>query len=394
MRQSSPDRNPGSAILCVSLLLACLSGCAVHIPAASEYSELEQTEIAPVESALLDIGISQFTWESIPGNEESVMALTDIRRAESRYMPVMLQHTLGETGHWGAIHVLPDQDEAYDLSMLGRILVSSSHTLSLQITVQDASGATWYRRRYTEYVGNNVYGELSLGVNDPFQGIYNRIANDLQMHLQKETSPDQISDIRELARLRFGQRLVPDYYGQFMTTDRQGINTVLRLPPPDAPLPQQMAEIRQRDQAFRELLQTHYFNYAQEIADTYFRYRRSGFLELQDLHDQQADARNQMIEGVFWLSVAAMTADVDDLLTTTASAAMVLKGSDDLLQGISAFPDEAVLMQEITDSFASEVSSEVIGLDERVIILSGPVEEIYQDWQQLLKEMVDEELQP
>src|SRR5690606_18505660 len=106
-------------------------------------------------------------------------------------------------------------------------------------------------------VGDNVFGAQSLGVNDPFQGIYNRIANDLLAFRQTRDT----GQLRQVALMRFGSRIAPEAYGDYLAVDRRGIAALERLPAPDDPVHARMQQIRLRDRAFHGALQTRYFDY-------------------------------------------------------------------------------------------------------------------------------------
>lgn len=370
-------------------LLLLLCGCVVHLPEPSAYKDLQRPETVTEEALLLDIGISPFVSDA--GTEEDDPALADIRRAESRYMPVVLQHTFQETGHWGEINVLPDAEHHYDVGISGRIIESNSHTLRLEVTVHDASGSQWFRRRYTEYVGNNVYGDHSLGVNDPFQGLYNRIANDLLLYRQEELTDADIARLRQTAQLRFGMRFAPALYQPYLQIDRRGTMSVVALPPLNDPVHARILEISGRDREFHSALQRHYFNYARSISDTYFDYRRFSYLQVKDLHDQQSQARGNLIEGVFWLGVAAATADIDNAFGSTVSTVAALGGAGKLYQGVAGYPSSDGALEELSESFANDVQTEVVELDQDVIILTGSVEELYAQWQDILNRMYEED---
>jgi hypothetical protein len=396
MQQSSQPtlrhrRCPALPVICALVVFAC--GCAVHIPAASPWNALETGPVLADESQLLDVGVIQFSGNE-NGRDGKDQDTAGITRAETRYMPVMLQYTLQQTGHWGAVNVLPEENRTYDVNVSGRIIDSSPHTLDLEITASDASGREWYTRRYTEHVGENVYGDDILGVNDPFQGLYNRIANDLHEWRGREIPSADVVRIREMSALQFGRAFLPGHYARFIAVNRKGISSVTGLPAADDPFNTRMMAARQRDRAFHELLQQHYLDYAAELADPYFQYRRAAFRELSDLREQQTDARNQMLAGALWVGIGVATADVDSLLSTTASTAMILKGGGDLIAGISAFPDESVFMQEINESFANDEAVETVGLDDSVVILSGSVEQMYSEWRSILAGMLAEEAGP
>jgi len=98
-------------LICASRLGATLAACALLVLAAGCVVQ-DQRPVAPVvaqkataeipQDELLDVGIHLFD-PSIPADEkeqEKQRIFADVRKAESRYMPLMLRDTLEGTGHW------------------------------------------------------------------------------------------------------------------------------------------------------------------------------------------------------------------------------------------------------------------------------------------------------
>ncbi|MGV3592345.1 MAG: hypothetical protein ACO1PZ_11700 [Gammaproteobacteria bacterium] len=364
------------------VLLAC-TGCAVHVPQASPYTSLQTAPDSVAESQLLDVAIAQFTFDPPLYRGKPDLQLAAVREAESRYMPVMLRHALTQSGAWGAIHVLPVADRSHDLRVEGDILDSESHTLSLRMTVIDASGALWFERIYTEHAGDAVLGEDALGVNDPFDGLYNRIANDL-LHEVQQRDASVLTALRNLAELQFGNEFVPDLYSSYLTTDRKGITSITHMPPVNDPAVEHLRQIRQRDRAFQDLLQRHYVDFARSIAGSYYEYRRQTYRELQDLRRQQKAARNDIVGGAVLLGVAVATSNIDDALATVGSATAAVAGVVKIVNGVTSYSPDSPFLVELEESFSSDVVEETIMLDEEVVLLSGSVESLYEQWKDIL----------
>lgn len=374
-----------SFIACIALL-AC-AGCAVHVPPPSPYTSLAVPADAGAEPQLLDVAIGQFTFEAPPLKRGTPdLQLAAVREAESRYMPVMLRHTLTQSGTWGAIHVLPVADRSHDLRVAAEILQSESHTLSLRVSVSDATGAQWFERIYTEHVGSAVHGEDALGVNDPFDGLYNRIANDMLVELQQRDADARMT-IRNVAELQFGNEFAPDVYGTYLATDRKGIATVTRMPPANDPAVMHLQQIRQRDRAFHDVLQQHYADFAREISNPYVEYRRQSYRELRELQRQQKGARNDIVGGAVLLGVAVATSNIDDALATIGSATTAVVGVAKIVRGVTTYSTDSPFLAELEESFSNDVVSETIAFDEDVVILSGSVESLYEQWKDLLREL-------
>ena len=69
------------------------------------------------ERELLDVGVRLFD-PNIPADEkeqEKQRIYPDVRKAESRYMPVMLRDTLEGHGQWGQVRVLPADASRIDV---------------------------------------------------------------------------------------------------------------------------------------------------------------------------------------------------------------------------------------------------------------------------------------
>jgi hypothetical protein len=373
------------------LLLLPFTGCAVHIPQPSAYTNLQIPAAAPEEALLLDVAIGQFTFEQPLKDGAPDMQVANIRTMEARYMPVMLRHSLAQTGMWAAVHVLPEAGYGHDLRVDGEILESEPHTLRLRISVHDASGTQWFENIYTEHVGAEVHGDNALGVNDPFDSLYNRIANDMLLYVQQNLDAGAIAGIRQLAELQFGNEFAPDVYGGYLTVNRKGIASVSRLPPANDPAVAHLARIRQRNAAFEEVLQQRYMDFARQISDSYFQFRREGFRELQDLQRQQKDARNDIVGGAILLGVAAATSNIDSTLTTIGTAATAVAGAAMVRRGVTNYDSNTPFLDELAESFSGEVATETVTLDEEVITLSGSTESIYSQWKDILRELLVED---
>ncbi|HEY0963576.1 MAG TPA: hypothetical protein VGE69_14590 [Pseudomonadales bacterium] len=373
-----------------TLWLAC-AGCAVHVPTPSPYTSLAIPPAGIAEAQLLDVAIGQFTFEPpLLKRGTPDLQLAAVRTAESRYMPVMLRHTLMQSGAFGAIHVLPVTDGSHDLYVDAQILESESHTLSLRVSVVDASGASWFERIYTEHVGAAVHDEDALGVNDPFDGLYNRIANDM-LHEASQRDANSVAMIRNTADLQFGNAFAPDVYAPYLETDRKGITTVTRMPPASDPAVVHLQRIRLRDQAFHDILQRHYVDFARDIAGSYYEYRRQSYRELQELQRQQKDARNDIVGGAVLIGVAIATSNIDDALATVGAATTAAVGVAKVVRGVTNYSPDSPFFTELEESFSNEVVSETITLDEEIVLLSGSVESLYEQWKDVLRELFRED---
>ena len=171
-------------------------------------SAVQEPELIP-EDELIDVGIGIFHpgVDALSGEEDGVFA--EVRNAEARFMPFKLMETLQMTGNWGVVRVIPDRQSEMDLWVDAEILKSDGETLELDVKVADATGKTWYTREYKETASKYAYDIRMGSRQEPFQGIYNRIANDM-MAFRRQLSSDEVLRIRTTTELKFARHFSPD----------------------------------------------------------------------------------------------------------------------------------------------------------------------------------------
>lgn len=375
------------------LLYLSLAGC-VTLPSASDYNELQLPESSLSEELLLDVGVVLFdpAIERLSADELE-NGYQQIRLAEARYMPVVLAQTLSHTEQWGYVHLLSEASMNIDVLVQARILESTSHTLRLAVTVADASGRIWFETTYTENVGEQIYSPDALGVNDPFQGLYNRIANDMLNFARTELDSTSITNLRHLASLDFAAEFAGDAFAHHSSIDEDGIRRLSSLPAEDDPLYQHTLDIRERDGLFHDTMGRYYTGFARQIAEPYYYWRRDHYREMRSLQESQASGLRQVAGGVLLIGLATATGDTSDLLSSTASAISAVSGSRMMSRGLTQLESTSYnFLDELSESFAGDVSTQVIELDERTVVLSGSVNEIYGEWQKILEDMYQREM--
>jgi hypothetical protein len=136
-------------------LIARYSRCAIQIlclvVVLPVMSSVEDESGHSGDNVLLDVGLLVFD-PGIPADESTHSKLgifPHIRKAESRFMPVILRGVLMVSQEWGAVRVLPDALESSELMVTGTILHSDGQRLELQIKARDATGEYWLDRVYT-----------------------------------------------------------------------------------------------------------------------------------------------------------------------------------------------------------------------------------------------------
>ncbi|MFZ0255891.1 MAG: hypothetical protein WAN46_09630, partial [Gammaproteobacteria bacterium] len=183
------------------------------------------------EDLLLDVDIELFDPGTENSEEEPLEDGTypDIRKAEAHYIPVHLKHTLQLTGQWGAVRVTPTKSKSAEISLSGTIIRSNGEELVVEIEARDATGASWFRKRYRAAIEQDAYVGVQKGYRDPYQDLYNAVGNDLVAY-REQLPRSQLRRIRTVAKLRFAAELAPEAFSGYLSTGDDGMYRVDRLP--------------------------------------------------------------------------------------------------------------------------------------------------------------------
>ena len=258
-----------------------------------------QTEIP--EENLLDVGIEVFK----PGlpDEDEVEALDkmeekgvfeDVRKSEARFIAFHLKNTLQSTGYWGAVRVVPDGADSIDVTVSGEILESTGRKLVLRLRVVDARGSSWLEKKYKTIADVRAYGDNEVGLEDPYQSLYNQIANDI-LDARSKLRDDEVAQVRDVAKLIFAADLAPIIYGDYLTTDKKGRLKIERLPAPDDPMMDRIFRIRERDYMFVDTLNEYYSDFYFQMGVPYDGWRSYSYEEQTALMKMRRTARLQKI---------------------------------------------------------------------------------------------------
>ncbi len=376
----------GAAVAALSVALAACNTQTVRSTAVAPIA-VETAQLA--ESELLDVGIGLFDPGIDALDEEEAITTPTVREAEARYMPQVLMETLQGTGAWGAVRVIPNRQSESDLWVDGRILASDGEQLRLAITATDSTGRVWHRKNYEAHASRYAYDPTVRGTAEPFQGLYNEIANDL-LEARRRLAADDVAAIRAVTRLRFARRFAPQVYAEHLEDDGRGAYRIRRLPAEGDPVLARIDRIRARDDLFVDTLQDGYSAYARRVAEPYRRWRAEAYEEVQALQDVRSDVLQQALVSGLAIVGGVLAQGSGNAVARTAG--MVGIGAGAML-GMNAWErnkDKQIhtaALEEMAQSLGSEVAPATIELDDRTVTLTGSVEEQYRQWRALLHEM-------
>jgi len=354
------------------LLLAFFSGSCLALGLAGEAGAVPQpvgsvalrVAGSPGDDTQLDIGVVILD-PGIPADpaihgERGIFP--EIRRAESRYLPVLLRGTLVDAGVWGAVRVLPEVMASAELLVTGEILASDGTGLTLHLRAADATGRTWLDGVYRDEAGAADY-PVAAGA-DPFADLYRQVANDL-LAVRERLDERQLLQIRRVALLRFASELSPEAFSGYLSRDDNGHYAPRRLPAEDDPMIARVERIRNQEFLFIDTVDEQYTALFEEMAPTYGLWRQ--YLRENAIFRAEYQERVQARDSDARRGSFAAMQEVYDAYKWSRIHAQDL---DELAQG-----------------FDNEVAPTVIEVSGRVYRLNGALDAQYSEWRQILREI-------
>lgn len=366
-----------------------LAACVSQTITTNEIPRVETPSAPVAEQQLLDVGIAIFD-PGIDDYEEGEQTYPEVRKAEARYMPFLLSEAMQESSAWGAVRVVPNPEQINDLVISGKILHSDGEELSLHIRAVDSLGRVWLDKDYTGVASRYAYQVTKRNDLDPFQAVYNTIANDL-LQQQEQRSSAEREKIRLVTELRFARSFAPEAFDGYLEKDGKGTYQVLRLPAEGDPMLERVTSIRERDQMFIDTLQEYYRSFGSQMQVPYEEWRKQTYEEAVALQELQAESTRQLIAGGLAIIAGIAGATQGDSSTTRAAGQVAVIGGGFLLKSGLEKRNEAQIhvqaLEELGLSLEAEITPSVIELEDRSVTLSGNVEDQYAQWRELLADI-------
>ncbi|MCI5107475.1 MAG: hypothetical protein MRY76_12225 [Pseudomonadales bacterium] len=380
------------------MLLAILAtACSTHTVKTTTYTPVIQSSENIPEELLLDVGVSIFD----PGLDEVEDADEEvtngqIRVAESRYAPYLLASTLQRSGNWGIVRVMPNDSSPMDVQVDATILRSNGEAMVVRVDVSDSTGRQWYSKEYEEVISQFSYDPAQRQQNDPFQVLYNNIANDLLAWRQRNLDSQRILAIRTVSEMLFAQRFSEQAFDDYLTRDRDGHYQIASLPAENDPLLQRIRQIRERDFMFIDTVQDYYATFTRQMRLPYDSWREQSYHETIALRELRDSARRRFIAGTAAVIGGLAAATSGGNYATQAGGAVGVGAGAYLIK--SGFDKQAEArmhmesLEELGQSLENEVAPRVINLEDRTITLTGTVEEQYSQWREILADIYAAEM--
>lgn len=375
-------------LLAALLLLALLPACVSQTVKTTAVPPLERPGESLPEELLLDVGVMVFD-PGLDDYEEDQQIYPEVRKAEARFMPRLLAEAMQNSGGWGAVRVIPSDRQAVDLLVQGTILKSDGEELELHIRASDTRGQQWLDKNYSANASRYAYNSTARSSYDAFQAIYHMIANDL-LRQQQNLKAAERREIRLVTELLFARSFSPDAFADYLEQNRKGNLVVKRLPAAEDPMLERIRSIRERDQLFVDTLQDHYGHFSGEMQAPYQEWRRMSYEEAIALQELQAESRRQMIAGGVAILAGIYAAGSSERSSRAAGNVAIIGGGYMLKSGLEKRAEAQIhvaALEELGMSLEAEITPQVIELEDRTVMLSGNVEEQYEQWRELLADI-------
>ena len=374
------------------VVVSILNSCATHTVKTTSYTPVIQDSQNISEDFLLDVGVAIFDpgIDELDDDQEQVTN-HQVRLAESRYAPYLLSETLQRSANWGIVRLMPNANSPMDVFINGVILESNGELMGMRVEVSDSTGRHWYTKEYDQAISQFSYDSSQRQQNDPFQILYNNIANDLLAWRKDNLEEAEITEIRTISEMLFAKRFSSEVFEGYLSQDRNGVYQITSLPADNDPLLQRIRDIRERDFMFIDTVQDYYATYVRQMRLPYDSWREQSYHETIELRELEASAKRRFIAGAAAVvgGLAAATqgsnygTQVGGAFGVGAGAYLIRSGFDKRAE--ARMHMEA--LEELGQSLESEVAPQVISLEDRTITLTGSVEEQYEQWREILADL-------
>lgn len=384
----SSTRITAPLVVVVIVLALFVGGCTTTEVVTANSTPARQSTGTIEDSQRLDISITPLD-PGLPDTEEEMeknYIVADVRRAESQFIAYQLKDTLELTGNWGAVRVTPEPSEAADLVVAGKILLSDGERLRARIKVVDAVGRSWLDKDYEDVASKYSYNRPK---EDPFQDFYNNIADDLLDFRERLTNAD-ITEIRQVAKLRYARSLSPDAFGVYLE-DHRGRTSIKQLPAENNPMLARVDRIKEREHLFVDTLDDYYGKFYREMRPSYDEWRYATYDEAIRVRLMEKQARNRLLTGAALIAGGIYAASESGTYAgQTAAVGAVAGGIGAIKSGIDRMKEAEIheqSLRELSASLGAEITPYVLQIEGQTIELTGTADAQYREWQRILKDI-------
>ena len=347
----------------------------------------------------LDVNIIEFNpgITGSPADYEENGIWPELRRAESRKFAIDLKTSLKKTKSFSGIYVTPDQRYLADVSVSGKILKSNGRDLQLEISVKDSTGKTLINKKsYKGKVEKGYYNNLRNKGKNPFEElVFDKIAADIIKSLQRQ----DLDNIKLITELRFAREMNPSSFNDAVI-EKNKIVFANFIPASNDPMYLRSKNVRSKDLYFRENMQTTYNDFVSNMSESYDIWKKASYDATIKAEEAKSAATWKGVLGAAILigGAIAMGDSMDGYYMDGGqyiagfTGAMLGAG---LLDSALGDNEEAKVHKEtileVSKSFDSDIAPSVIEMEEKTVKLDGTLTQQFIQWQEVLKEIYNEQ---
>ena len=287
------------------------------------------------------------------------------------------------------MRVVPAESDAH-IQVHGTITHSDGERLALAIEAYDSRGLRWFEKSYAEKLSPADYHSLSSGEKDPYQDLYNTIANDLAAY-RKQLSGDAVREIQQVSELRIAQDMAPDAFNGYLSQDKQGIYSLVRLPVEDDPMLKRVRAVQVRDDMLLDTINSYYEIYYNDLWQPYGDWRKLYCEEITAMREVEKDAMTRQLLGLAAVVGGVMlSASNNNMANSNLPGVMVIGGAAAIYSGFEKRAETKIhkdVIEELSISFTSEAEPLVVEVVGETVRLTGSAEEQYRKWREMLREI-------
>ena len=158
---------------------------------------------------------------------------------------------------------------------------------------------------------------------------------------------------------------------------------------------ERVRSIRERDLLFIDTLQEYYGSFNGEMYGPYQEWRKLSYEEAMAMQELRAESTRRLIAGGVAVLAGIAAAGANDTSTRTAGNVAVIGGGYLLKSGLEQRAEAQIhveALEELGMSLEAEITPSVIELEDRTVMLSGNVEDQYDQWRELLADIYRAEI--
>ncbi len=371
-------------------IITFLPACVVHNVNPS-VELISSDEIAIPEDELLNLGISVFT-PLVEFSDSEDINIANLRDAEALYSSWHLAKALSASKHWGMVQVAPQDFVFADVWVSGKILQSDGQTMRIQIKVEDASGLVWFDRLYQQVLSES-YPVNPAANQIPFQSLYLQIANDIRGYAVDNFSRKDFFALHNVSQIRFASRFAPEKYQPYLEPVGSGRVNSNRLPAINDDIFKYINNIQNRHFSFLDALQGQYDSFITQIEAPYREFIRLSYRTTEYVNDELIQIEEDLSKGSP-VNGALVDRALENSKVTKMSGSRIDRSeikSNNLNSGARRriYSSNLALSGQV---FEQEIAPITVQAINQSVELSGSVDEQYEQWQQILQQMIELEL--